>query len=136
MCNLSKEELNYCLDFAEGKAYLPYVKTPDFPESLLESHEDFYYVWQNFWEFIEPILDIEIYDAFYDEIGSAAYFRYRKNGITTIRDFLLFCCSHTKRDGNIALGENNSKSYKRGLCFKKIRELIYEYCPHREEALV
>ena len=136
MQSLSLKDINYCLDFAEGKNYLPYVKTPDFPKSLLSSHMDFYETWHDFWEYISPILDIEIYDAFYKEIGDAAYFRYRENGIRTVGDFILFCCTHTKREGNILLRENNSKSYKRDICFLKIRELIREHCPHGEEALV
>ena len=136
MASLTTKELNYCLDFAEGKAYLPHVKTPDFPQSLLLSHSDLYDTWQKFWDYISPILDIEIYDAFYEDIGDAAYFRYRDNGIRTVRDFILFSCTHTKREGNILLRENNPKAYKRDICFKRIRELILEHCPHGEEILV
>ena len=139
MKRFTDEELNYCLNFAEGKVSLLNTKNAAFPESLLPSHADFYDTWLRFWSLIDPILDLEFYDVFYSSLGDVAYYRYRRAGIDTVGDFLLFCCSHTKRECNILLGETSSKSYSRDICFSCLRNLIYERCfacPHREEVIV
>lgn len=128
---ISNENLELCLDFAEGKPYarINNIKNSDFPENLHDGHEDFYEIWMAFWKFIEPILDLEIYDVFYSLIGENAYFRYREAGITTVGDFISFCATHTKLEGNSILGDNSDKKYyKREICFEKIRELIRDKC--------
>ncbi len=139
MIRLTDDELNYCLSFAEGKVYLLNTKNENFPESLLPNHSKFYDTWSRFWSLLEPILDLEFYDVFYSSLGDVAYFRYRKVGINTVRDFLMFCCTHTKRESNLLLSENSPKAYTRDICFSCLRSLIYERClncPHREEMLV
>ena len=133
--------LNLIIVWISQKVYLKFSKTPAFPESLLPLYPSFYETWNKFWTFIDPILNLEFYDVFYSALGDVAYYRYRKLGIDTVEDFLLFCCSHTKRECNILLSENKSKSYTRDICFNRLRELINEKCygykvPHREEALV
>ncbi len=138
---LTVNELDYCLNFCEGKVSLPNTKNAYFPESLLPSYANFYDVWVKFWQLIDPILDLEFYDVFYSSLGDVAYYRYRQVGIDTVRDFLIFCCTHTKRECNILLRENNPKSYTRHICFSCLRELIYDRCPdiecpHREEVFV
>ena len=125
---LTAEELDYCLDFAEGKVSLPHTKNPSFPESLLPSYPSFYDTWGRFWKMLGPLLDLEFYDVFYASLGDNAYFRYREAGIDTVGDLLIFSCTHTKRECNILLSENNRKSYTRDICFRRLRELINERC--------
>lgn len=137
----SYDELNYCLSFIEGKTALPGVKNASFPESLLPSHKDFYDTWQRFMDLLSPILDYEIYDSFYDVIGDMAYFRYRKAGITTIKDFIVFSTTHTKRECNIMLSECDKSKYSRDAFISRLYELIISECyhvknPHREEVIV
>lgn len=129
---ISLDEIKYCLAFAEGKKFLPNVKNADFPESLLPSHKEFYDTWQRFMSLLSPILDLAIYDEFYSFLGDTAYFRYRKAGIVTIRDFIIFHVVHPKREANLLLGESDSRKYTRGFCFDHLYSMILVRFFHSE----
>lgn len=91
--------------------------------------EELYRWWVEFWEAIEPVKKVRLDEicAGEDDIPGYVLERLKKNGISTIGDFLLCCVTNTVTDMWKKYTERTAKSYwivAKNKIFEKIRERI------------
>lgn len=89
-----------------------------------EKGREFYYEWNEFWEFIEPVKKMKLIDVIGDELSEIEKNACKTMKIFTVGDFIMLYAQHSLREigyMKIRLGRERKKKI-----FKKLRDLINE----------
>lgn len=88
-----------------------------------EKGRDFYFEWCEFWEFITPVRDIALSDAFGDELSEKEKNTCNIIKILNVGDFLMLYAQHSIRE--IGYMKLRLEAERRSRIFQKLRTMMY-----------
>lgn len=126
--NKQQQEINSYLE--KGIATREIARIMKLTQPTVISHiqyyqkgKKFYYEWEEFWKFIEPLRGYDLFLIIGDDLTEIEKKSLKRNGILTLGDFLMLFAQRSTRE--ISYMKLRPTAERKHRIFTKIRELLY-----------